>query len=70
MSSTALFLLMLVLAALSALAGVYYLIPNVYHILAFQDAMQPHVKHALVFFALAVVLVMGGRFARNSAPAQ
>lgn len=39
MTSNSLFALALVLAALSALAGVYYLVPNVYHILTFHDAM-------------------------------
>jgi hypothetical protein len=52
-------------AALAALIGVYYLIPNVYHVLA-SDPMQPHIKHAIAFFALAVVLVVVGRFARNN----
>jgi hypothetical protein len=68
MQSNGLFALALVLAALSVLAGVYYLIPNVYHVLTFHDAMQIQVKHALAFFAVAIVLVVGARFARNSAP--
>ena len=52
-------------AALAALIGVYYLIPNVYHVLA-ADPMVPHYKHAIVFFALAVVLVVAGRFVRSN----
>ena len=67
MASNNVFVLALVLAAFSVLAGVYYLVPNVYHVLTFHDAMQPQVKHALAFFAVAVVLVLGARFARNSA---
>jgi hypothetical protein len=56
----------LVVAALCVLAGVYYLVPNVYHVLTFHDAMQIQVKHALAFFAVAVVLFLGARFAQNS----
>ncbi|HEV7666561.1 MAG TPA: hypothetical protein VGQ62_23705 [Chloroflexota bacterium] len=56
-----------ILAALSVLVGVYYLIPNIYHVLAFSsDPMQMHVKHAIAFFAVAVVLFLGGRFIRNN----
>ncbi|HLZ10075.1 MAG TPA: hypothetical protein VKT80_15905 [Chloroflexota bacterium] len=52
-------------AVLAALIGVYYLIPNVYHVLA-SPPMVPHYKHAVAFFALAVVLVVAGRFVRNN----
>jgi cobalamin biosynthesis protein CobD/CbiB len=55
-----------ILAALAALIGVYYLIPNVYHVLAEPDPMQMHIKHAIAFFVVAVVLFLGGRFVRNS----
>lgn len=68
MQPNGLFALALGLAALSVLAGVYYLIPNVYHVLTFHDATQIQVKHALAFFGLAAVLVVGARFARNSVP--
>ena len=54
------------LAALALVLGVYYLIPNVYHAFASPDPMQSHFKHAIAFFAVAVVLFVGGRFARNS----
>lgn len=67
MASNNVFILAIVLAALSVLAGVYYLVPNIYHVLTFHDAMEPQIKHALAFFAVAVVLVLGARFARNSA---
>jgi len=66
MNSSGLFTLAIILAILSALAGVYYLIPNVYHVLTTHDATQPQIKHALAFFVLAVVLFVGARFARNS----
>lgn len=67
MQSSGLFAIALVLAALSVLAGVYYLIPNMYHVLTFHNAMQAQLKHALAFFALAIVLVVGARFARAGA---
>ena len=67
MASNNVFILAIVLAALSVLAGVYYLVPNIYHVLTFHDAMEPQIKHAPAFFAVAVVLVLGARFARNSA---
>jgi hypothetical protein len=64
--SNGLFVLALVLAALSVVIGIYYLVPNVYHVLATHDVMQAQVKHALAFFALAIVLVIGARFTRAS----
>jgi len=65
-TATGLSTLALVVAALCILAGVYYLVPNVYHVLSFHDAMQTQLKHALAFFAVAVVLFIGARFAQNS----
>lgn len=54
-----------ILAAISVVIGVYYLVPGVYHVLA-DDPMAMHVKHSIAFFAAAVVLFLGGRFVRNS----
>lgn len=45
--------------------GIYYLIPGINHVLA-EPPMEQHVKHALVFFGLAVVSLIGARFAANS----
>jgi hypothetical protein len=45
--------------------GVYYLLPNINHVLA-SPAQGTHIKHALVFFALAVVALVGARFAANA----
>ncbi|MBV9174254.1 MAG: hypothetical protein JOZ81_29675 [Chloroflexi bacterium] len=55
-----------ILAAIAALLGIYYLIPNVYHVLAEPDPMAMHIKHAIAFFAIGVVLLLGGRFLRNN----
>ena len=59
-------ILVWILAAIAVVIGVYYLIPNVYHVLATHDIMQPQIKHAIAFFVLAVVLVVVGRFVRAS----
>jgi hypothetical protein len=45
--------------------GIYYLIPGINHVLA-EPPTEQHVKHALVFFGLAVVSLIGARFAANS----
>jgi hypothetical protein len=54
-------LLFLVFAAI----GVYYLIPGIDHVLA-DPPKDIHVKHALVFFALAIVSLVGARFVANA----
>ena len=54
-----------ILAAISVVIGAYYLVPGVYHVFA-DPPMEMHVKHAVAFFAAAVVLFLGGRFVRNS----
>ena len=56
-----------ILAVIAALIGVYYLIPGVYHVLA-DDPTAMHVKHAVAFFAVAIVLFLAGRFAQNKSP--
>jgi hypothetical protein len=61
--------LMWILAAVALVLGIFYLIPGMYHPLTTSDAMASHVKHAIVFFGLAVVLFVGGRFVANSQPA-
>ncbi len=45
--------------------GVYYLIPGIYHVLA-DPPQEQHVKHAIVFFALGIVALIGARFAANA----
>lgn len=54
-----------ILFVVCAVLGVYYLIPGVYHVLA-NPPQATHVKHALVFFALAVVALIGARFVANA----
>jgi hypothetical protein len=44
----------------------YYLVPGVNHILVFDHPADRHIKHALAFFALAVIALFGARFAANA----
>ena len=52
--------------------GVYYLFPGPTHLLipASDDPTGQHIKHALFFFALAVLSLVGARFAANAGPAR
>jgi len=57
-----------VLSALCVLIAAYYLIPGVTHVLVSEDPLGRHVKHALAFLAVAVVALVGARFAANAPP--
>jgi len=54
------------ICAVCVLVAVYYLIPGINHILTSGDPTSPHVKHAVAFLALAVVALVGARFAANA----
>lgn len=54
------------LAAVCLAAGVYYLVPGINHILVFERPTERHIKHALVFFGLAAIALVGARFAANA----
>jgi hypothetical protein len=62
MTNRQLMILMLVASAVCALIGIYYLIPGIPHVLA-DPPLDSHLKHALVFFGLAVLGVIASRFA-------
>ena len=65
MRNLALFIIVVLIAVACAGIGVYYLIPGIYHVLLFSISGDPyayHLKHALVFFALAVLVMLGVRF--------
>jgi len=47
------------LSGLSGALGVYYLVPGPTHLLVSDDPTGQHIKHALVFFALAVLSLIG-----------
>lgn len=67
MKPTTTYLIGGIVALISAAIGVYYLIPipNSAHILA-SKVNTADVKHALVFFGLAIVILIGARFAANT----
>jgi uncharacterized membrane protein HdeD (DUF308 family) len=65
MKGSTLFWAAIILAVICVLVGVYYLIPGVYHILSFHSPNDPQSKHAILFFALAVVLLIASRFTRT-----
>ena len=60
MKNPALFVGAIVVAVIALGLGVFYLIPNVYHPLTSGKvpAMDPQPTHAIVFFVLAVLLVI------------
>ena len=59
--------LLLTASAVCVLIGIYYLIPGIYHVLSFNGAPNdPQIKHALLFFGLAVLGVIASRFAARS----
>ena len=55
-----------VLAAVCVALAIYYLIPSIYHPLPSSAPTNSHVKHAIVFAGLAVVSIVGARFAANA----
>jgi hypothetical protein len=56
-----------VLAVICAALAVFYLIPGIYHPFTFSGTPNGrHVTHAIVFAALAVVAILGARFAANA----
>jgi hypothetical protein len=59
--------LAIVLAVIFLLLMVFYLIPGVNHPFASAPATGVHVKHAVLFLILAVLSVIGARFAANTA---
>jgi hypothetical protein len=61
--------LAIVLVGLVCLAiGVFYLVPGPYHPFTFSGSpTDSHKTHALAFFALGVIALIGSRFVRNPA---
>jgi Ca2+/Na+ antiporter len=54
-----------IIALVCVALGIYYLIPGINHVLADPPQAQ-HIKHSIVFFALAIVALVGARFAANA----
>lgn len=59
-------ILPLAIAAICVLVAVFYLIPGPTHPFTTDDPTGPHIKHALLFFGLAVLSVIWARFAANA----
>jgi Na+-driven multidrug efflux pump len=56
----------LAVAMLCVVIAVFYLIPGPTHPFVSDDPTGSHIKHALLFFGLAVLSVVWARFARNA----
>lgn len=54
------------LATLCVALAVYYAIPGIYHPFTTDNPYASHVKHVIVFAALAIVSLVGARFAANA----
>jgi hypothetical protein len=63
MKNPAIFYGGIVLAIVGIALGVFFLIPGINHIIA--DS-QMHIKHAILFFGLAVIGIIGALVARPS----
>ena len=60
-------ILLLVACAVCVALGVYYLIPGINHVLTFNGhPMDTQLKHALLFFGLAVIGLIASRFVVSS----
>lgn len=65
MRSLGLFIIVVLVAIACAGIGVYYLVPGIDHILIFSVSGNPrayHLKHALLFFGLAVLAMLALRY--------
>jgi membrane protein implicated in regulation of membrane protease activity len=65
MRSVWMFLLVVLIAIACAGIGIYYLIPGIYHILIISETGNPtayHLKHALLFFVLAILSLVALRY--------
>ena len=54
------------LAIVCVALAVYYLIPGIYHPFTTDHPSASHIKHAIVFIGLAVISIIGARFAANA----
>jgi Na+-driven multidrug efflux pump len=56
----------LAIAVICVLVALFYLIPGPSHPFTTDDPTGSHIKHALLFFGLAVLSVIWARFAANA----
>lgn len=57
----------LAIAAVCVLIAIFYLIPGPTHPFVSEDPTGQHIKHALLFFGLALLCGIWARFASNAA---
>ena len=58
-----------VIAVICIALAIYYSLSGIYHPLTFSGSPYAHhYKHAILFIGLAVVALLGARFAANSGP--
>ncbi|MGH2517482.1 MAG: hypothetical protein ACRDHP_17670 [Ktedonobacterales bacterium] len=70
MRSSTISTLLIVLAVVLLLIGIFYIVPGISHPFTFSTSgkpTDPQIKHALFFFVVAVFAFLGSRFARSSA---
>lgn len=73
MRSVGMFVVVVLLAIACAGIGVYYLIPGIDHILIFSISGNPkayHLKHALFFFGLSILVLIAVRYVKPLPPEQ
>lgn len=57
---------LVIIGALCILIAIYYIIPGFPHLFTFSPPNESHPTHALAFFAVGVLALIGSRFARNA----
>jgi hypothetical protein len=67
MNGKSLSMAIIIAGVVCLLIAIYYIIPGFPHILTTSDPTSSHLKHSLVFLALAIFAFVGSRFARNAA---
>ncbi len=67
MNGKSLSMAIIIAGVVCLLLAIYYIIPGVYHPFTGSTPTASHLKHFLVFLALAIFAFVGSRFARNAA---
>jgi hypothetical protein len=57
---------LVIVGVLCILIAIYYIIPGFPHLFTFSPPNESHPTHALAFFAVGVLALIGSRFARNA----
>jgi hypothetical protein len=57
---------LVIVGVLCILIAIYYIIPGFPHLFTFSPPNESHPTHALAFFAVGVLALIGSRFARSA----